>query len=143
VTCGGSTRIYVSTRTLCPDIGTAESVGFYDSFLRDRVLGPLTLNYDDPLRPKFRPSTPIVSLDCDISTSRKLDLAIDQEICIIPETEGDVGQLQLARQVKDALDDFEKFSLKRSEGRSKGYLGKFTILVGDEVPACPCCGLRK
>lgn len=60
------------------------------------------------------------------------------ELCISPKTQGDEGQLRLAREIKEALETFRQRNKKHAEK----HLQKFRILVGDEIPPCPCCGSR-
>ena len=60
------------------------------------------------------------------------------EICLV-STEGDQVGLDLAVNVKRALEEFHKEVVKR-KGRDRLWQGKVRILVGDEVPVCPCCG---
>jgi len=57
------------------------------------------------------------------------------------ETEGDSEELQIARDVRDALATYEEASQKRDG--TQGYLGRLKIFVGDDVPACPCCGKKR
>jgi hypothetical protein len=68
-------------------------------------------------------------------------MRMELEICLVPEEEGNEGQLQLARDVRDALDAFERAS-KELDG-SEEYIGRLKILVGDDIPACPCCGRKR
>jgi hypothetical protein len=62
------------------------------------------------------------------------------ELCLVPSVEGNEAELKLAMDVRDAWERFEK-ALKKKDGR-EGYLGRLKIYVGDESPACPCCGGR-
>ena len=62
------------------------------------------------------------------------------EICIAPETPGDEGQLQLALDIQEALRTYEEAS--QAKDGTNGYQGTIKIIVGDDIPACPCCGGR-
>jgi hypothetical protein len=61
-------------------------------------------------------------------------------LCLVPVKLGDEEQLQVAQRIRTALEDYQKAEAKNQE-YAKACLGKITILVGDEVPACPCCGM--
>jgi hypothetical protein len=63
------------------------------------------------------------------------------ELCLVPSGEGNEMELQLARDVRDAWEKFER-ALQNKGGR-EGYTGRLKIYVGDESPACPCCGGRR
>ena len=63
------------------------------------------------------------------------------ELCLVPSNRGGVMELQLARDVRDAWEKFER-ALQNKGGR-EGYTGRLKIYIGDECPACPCCGGRK
>jgi hypothetical protein len=63
------------------------------------------------------------------------------ELCLVPSVEGHEMELLLARDVRDAWEKFER-SLQSKGGR-EGFTGRLKIYVGDESPACPCCGGRK
>jgi len=60
------------------------------------------------------------------------------EICLV-STEGDQVGLDLAVEVKRVLEEFHEEVVKR-KGKNRLWKGKVRILVGDEVPVCPCCG---
>jgi len=60
------------------------------------------------------------------------------EICLV-STEGDQAGLDLAVSFKRALEEFHEEVVKR-KGKNRLWKGKVRILVGDEVPVCPCCG---
>jgi hypothetical protein len=60
------------------------------------------------------------------------------EICLV-STEGDQVGLDLAVKVKRVLEEFHEEVVKR-KGKDRLWKGKVRILVGDEVPVCPCCG---
>jgi hypothetical protein len=63
------------------------------------------------------------------------------EICIAPETPGDEGQLQLALDIQEALRRYEEAS--QAKDGMNGYQGTLKIIVGDDIPACACCGGRR
>lgn len=65
----------------------------------------------------------------------------DIELCIVPEIVGYEYQLELARDLKAALEVYEKAS--QAKNGSVGYVGKFRIMVDGDIPACPCCGGRR
>jgi hypothetical protein len=201
------TRIYTTTSALQKSLRDAKR-----GFGRDLLIGFLYFSYNSQLKPEFRlPTLPLGDLT-------RLEL----EICLMPENEGDEEQLQLAKDVKDALERFaeghkrkdepkedlgkarevrpslkkvemgsrkksrpnenlgkardvgealERFErgFKRKDGPNgdlsttrdardaleriaegskkkdepNKYLGKIKIIVGDDVPACPCCGARE
>jgi hypothetical protein len=60
------------------------------------------------------------------------------EICIAPETPGDEGQLQLALDIQEALRIYEEAS--QAKDGTNGYQGTIKIIVGEDIPPCPCCG---
>jgi len=139
-------RIYVSTQV------------FKKRFIREQfVVGNLCLDYGDRTKPVFRPHHPhefpdhpdSVELAGLLRRIRAIDPAEETaqlmrknlEICLVPETEGDSEELQIARDVRDALATYEEASQKRDG--TQGYLGRLKIFVGDDVPACPCCGKKR
>jgi hypothetical protein len=63
------------------------------------------------------------------------------ELCLVPSVAGNEMELLLARDVRDAWEKFER-ALQNRGGR-EGYTGRLKIYVGDESPACPCCGGRR
>jgi hypothetical protein len=63
------------------------------------------------------------------------------ELCLVTSDEGNEMELRLARNVRDAWGKFER-ALQNKDGR-EGYTGRLKIYVGDECPACPCCGGRR
>jgi hypothetical protein len=120
---GRRTRLYSTTSAL------------QANFLRDTIaVGALVLGYDSRRKPVFSQSTRNLRR---CPTRMRMEL----EICLVPEEEGNEGQLQLARDVRDALDAFERAS-KELDG-SEEYIGRLKILVGDDIPACPCCGRKR
>jgi hypothetical protein len=201
------TRIYTTTSALQTSLDDAKR-----GWGGDLLIGFLYLSFNSELKPVFRlPDTPLGGLS-------RLEL----EICLMPENDGDQRQLQLARDVRDALDRFAEASKKKDEpieglGKARDvrptskrnqfvsikkdrpnenlgeardvgealeifergfkkqdgpnenlgnvrdvrdtsevfaegskkkdqpnkYLGKIKIIVGDDIPACPCCGARK
>ena len=58
----------------------------------------------------------------------------------MPYNAGDARELQLAVDIKKALDEFHK-AAEKVDG-TDGHWGVLKILVGDDIPACPCCGGR-
>jgi hypothetical protein len=60
------------------------------------------------------------------------------EICISPETPGDERQLQLALDIQEALRTYEEAS--QAKDGTNGYQGTIKIIVGEDIPPCPCCG---
>jgi hypothetical protein len=67
--------------------------------------------------------------------------SMNLELCLVPSVEGNEMELLLARDVRDAWEKFER-ALQNKGGR-EGYTGRLKIYVGDESPACPCCGGRR
>lgn len=142
----GRTRIYASTSALQEDFD-------------DLRVGDLRLHYDSQMKPVFRMShyhswKPDSDPDfAELSTEMKQNhpmktdamtaflMRKDIEICLVPETEGHEGQLQIARDVRDALEVYEKASQEKQG--TNGYLGKLKIFVDDDIPACPCCGGKR
>jgi hypothetical protein len=143
----GRTRIYASTSALQADFD-------------DLSVGDLRLHYDSQMKPVFRMShrhsysepdsgTDSAELSTEITgiDPMKTDATTaflmrkDIEICLVPEIEGDEGQLQLARDVRDALEVYENASQEKYG--TNGYLGKLKIFVDDDIPACPCCGGKR
>jgi hypothetical protein len=61
------------------------------------------------------------------------------ELCLVSR-DGDHWGLDLALEVKEALDKYRKDVLDR-KGKDRIRHGGVRILVGDEVPVCPCCGM--
>jgi hypothetical protein len=141
-------RIYASTSALQEHSSLGLSVG------------DLRLHYDSQMKPVFQMShrhsysepdsgTDSAELSTEITgiDPMKLDgmtaflMRKDIEICLVPEIEGDEGQLQLARDVRDALEVYEKASQEKHG--TNGYLGKLKIFVDDDIPACPCCGGKR
>jgi hypothetical protein len=141
-------RIYASTSSLQEHSSLGLSVG------------DLRLHYDSQMKPVFQMShrhsysepdsgTDSAELSTEITgiDPMKLDgmtaflMRKDIEICLVPEIEGDEGQLQLARDVRDALEVYEKASQEKHG--TNGYLGKLKIFVDDDIPACPCCGGKR
>lgn len=66
---------------------------------------------------------------------------VNLEICLVPHKEGDDEQLQLAVDVRDALDKFHK-AAQKANGTDE-HSGVLRIFVGDDIPPCPCCGRRR
>jgi hypothetical protein len=139
----GRTRIYASTSALQGDFD-------------DLSVGDLRLHYDSQMKPVFRMShrhssrpdsgpnfaelsTEMTPMKPDSRTA--FLMRKDIEICLVPEIEGDEGQLQLARDVRDALEVYEKASQEKYG--TNGYFGKLKIFVDDDIPACPCCGGKR
>lgn len=110
-------RFYVTTETF----GT---IDFGEFFMRRFPVGYLC-----PRNPVF--FIPLHRYQDDLG-------APDLELCISPKTQGDEGQLRLAREIKEALETFRQ----RNKKYAKKHLQKFRILVGDEIPPCPCCGSK-
>lgn len=118
---------------------------------RDIELHSLSLCYDSRMKPFFQAPAPIYpsynsglevdSLSSVASGSDGRDhylQKVNLEICLSPEVEGDSGQLELARDIKEALEKYEKAS-QEADG-NRGHMGKLKIIVGDDIPPCPCCG---
>jgi hypothetical protein len=137
----GPTRIYTTTKDL-------KRLGI----LRNLELLVLSLCFDIEKKPFFRSRTPIRNSDSasgsapswsSIYGSGKRESALQNvhlEICLVPYKEGNAGQLQLAKDIKEALDNFHG-AAKEVDG-TDGHWGVLKILVGDEIPPCPCCGRR-
>jgi hypothetical protein len=158
------TRVYVTTDALQGKFRSDALRGRGSTL----TVGGLELGYDIGMKPVFRLPTPPPDPDSDSeddfdrvsniglsainlfsSTRRAHPLGVvppaflerDLEICLRPRITGDEGQLQLARDVRDALTRFEEAS--REKDGTNGYRGILKILVDDEIPACPCCGAKK
>jgi hypothetical protein len=116
-----SARLYTTTSELQASFDHAmEGYGY------DLLMGSLYFGYNSQMKPEFRLTTP------PIHHRAQFDL----EICLLPEIEGDEGQLKLARDIRNALERFQK--------TPEGKIGaRMKIFVGDDIPACPCCGGRK
>ena len=148
-----NTRIYASTMELYCLIRSDLRV------LRFLTVGFVSLGEVDG-KPVFRKT-------CEPIGGLK---GLELEICLVPAFEGDEEQIQLARDVKDEWKRFsetlrkndgfyegllkksrslggasEKYYEKRAkqEVELKKYIGNIKFLVGDEIPACPCCGRRR
>ena len=65
-----------------------------------------------------------------------LTTSLDKEIYSTSSCE---DELELARRTKEALELYCQNLAKRKEW-AKRALDKIKIYVGDEIPACPCCG---
>jgi hypothetical protein len=115
------TRIYTTTTELRTCLSDAMK-----GYGGDLLVGCLYFSYNSQMKPEFCLTTPPLHHV----------LRFDLEICLMPETEGDEGQLKLARDVRNALETFKKASKEQDRPRMK-------ILVGDDIPACPCCGGRR
>jgi len=77
-----------------------------------------------------REATPDTILELCLTTS------LDEEIYSTSSCE---NELELARRTKEALELYCQDLVDREEW-AKRALGKIRIYVGDEIPACPCCG---
>jgi hypothetical protein len=138
----GPTRIYTTTKYL-------DMLGGR----RYLELLVLVLCFDRLSGPFFRSRTPLRASDAasgstpswsSIHGSGMREAALKKvnlEICLVPDKEGDAGHLQLAIDIKDALDKFHKAA--RELDGTDGHWGVLKILVGDDIPPCPCCGLRR
>jgi hypothetical protein len=73
--------------------------------------------------------------NCSEELFDALDIIV--ELCIVTE-EGDTEQHELAMKVKGAYERYVDHTAK-SKGPPCG--GELRILVGDQVPVCPCCGV--
>jgi hypothetical protein len=60
------------------------------------------------------------------------------ELCLVSR-DGDQSGLDLALKVKEALEKYREDVLARKE-KDRIRQGEVRILVGDEIPVCPCCG---
>lgn len=126
-----SMRVYTTTKAFGDVIrGYSESLGglalvynVQDNFVLNIRPVDDSDNSDDLRSPigRYKPMTP------------------DLEFCITSEIAGDKQQLQFARGIKEALENFRQRDESTKE-YAEEFLGKFKILVGDEVPPCPCCG---
>lgn len=143
----GRNRIYVSTSAL------------QEAHSESTNLGSLCLAFDNRRKPVFR--LPSDESQSQFNEASNADIwAIlkgayptypdaqqahlmrkDLEICLVPEVDGDERQLKMAREVRDALELYERTSQQKYG--TKGYLGKLKIVVGDDIPACACCGARR
>ena len=76
-----------------------------------------------------------------VSSSLAKDTIECLEICIIPEIDGDEEHVRLAQEIGEAIERFQE----SAEGlkRMKGLSYTFKCFVGDDIPACPCCGSRR
>lgn len=143
------TRFYTTIKDLQIALSRPNSM---DSLWSVR-LGPLSLHLDSQRQPVFRAVSvdPALSSATDHVNGFGSDFESDMynaylakkvwKICLLPEIEGDEGELKLARDVRDALTKYEEAS--QTKDKTNGYLGKFEILVGDDIPACACCGGRR
>ena len=115
------TRIYITTIEL-----QACLIDATEGFVRDLLMGSLYFRYNTQMRPEFRLTSPPLHHV----------IQFDLEICLLPENEGNQGQLNLGKDVRDALEKYQKASKGKDGERMK-------ILVGDDIPPCPCCGGRR
>jgi hypothetical protein len=132
----GPTRVYATTKDL-------NKFGIHLDLL------VLSLCFDREKNPFFRSRTPIRDSEAasgsatswsSIYGSGRHEAALQKvnlEICLVPR---DAGHLQLAMDIKDALDKFHE-AAKKVDG-TDGHWGVLKILVGDDIPPCPCCGRR-
>ena len=132
------TRLYMNTDPVDANV-------FSMAFGRD--LGPLSVAWDYPHHLRFRP----ITFDSEDGNDdedkeeglRRLNLLATREleICITPTIEGSEIQMQVARQAKEAVDTF----CQQEENKEyvDKFLAKYRVLVGDEIPACPCCESRR
>ena len=60
------------------------------------------------------------------------------ELCLVSR-DGDYLLLDLAVKVKHALEKYREDMLRRQEN-DRIRQGVVRILVGEEIPVCPCCG---
>jgi hypothetical protein len=133
----GPTRVYATTKDL-------------NKFGNHLELLVLSLCFDREKKPFFRSRTPIRDSEAasgsatswsSIHGSGRREAALQKvnlEICLVSR---DAGHLQLAMDIKDALDKFHK-AARKVDG-TDGHWGVLKILVGDDFPPCPCCGRRK
>jgi hypothetical protein len=140
------TRIYVTTSQL----PGGHSRAGRRNYASDIPLGILRFAYDRSMKAVIRLSTSDFDSESDDGSINRpptysepdgSDSKIDLEICIVPEIEGHQGQLWLAREVRDALASFEQASLEKDG--TLGYPGRIKFFVGDDIPACPCCGSKR
>jgi hypothetical protein len=121
-------RVYFDTWRLYTELET----GIY--------FGKVYLAYEDS-----ETTVPVVKQNSDPESQRdatQLAIIYDVEICLVTSPDAPEDELQLARDVKSAVDDYHDTAAE-SEDMVKGYRGEIKIFTGDEVPACPCCGMRK
>jgi hypothetical protein len=69
------------------------------------------------------------------------------ELCIIPDRrylfeECTARQLVIARQIKQVLERYHHDTAKTKDYAMR-TLGKIKIYTAEDMPACPCCGLRE
>jgi hypothetical protein len=138
----GPTRIYTTTKYL-------DKLGGH----RYLELLVLSLCLDRLKKPFFRSRTP--TRDSDVASgstpswssiygSGRRESALQKvnlEICLAPYQKGGAEHIQLAVDIKNALDKFHK-AAKMVDG-TVGHWGVLKIFVGDDIPPCPCCGLRR
>lgn len=62
------------------------------------------------------------------------------EICLVSRA-GDEAGRALAMKVKKALEEFHEEVVER-KGKDRLWKGTVTILLGDQISRCPCCGMR-
>lgn len=88
---------------------------------------------------------PVFTIDTTLASFTSLEEHFwsmrDVELCIAPMIPGDEGQLRLSEAIKDAAQSFRQRD-KTTREHADRYWKNFRILVGDEIPACPCCGSR-
>lgn len=63
---------------------------------------------------------------------------IGVEFCLVSK-HGDQAGFDLAVKVKDALEEFHEEVVKR-KGKDRLWKGTVKVLIGDDIPVCPCCG---
>jgi len=122
------TRVYVPTSILERPRGPMR-------YLPDQILdfGNVLFNYNSQMKPVFRPSRQ--------TRAQPFNL----EVCLIPEIPGNAGQLYMAKEFRDALEAYMEApqeATQEGDGDS-GHMGTLKILVGDDIPPCPCCGRRR
>lgn len=140
----GPTRIYTTTKSM-------EKLGVHRYFDLKEIV--LSLCFDRHKNPFFLSRTRSRNSDvapgstlswASIHGSGKRESALQKvylEICLMPHNAGDARELQLAVDIKKALDQFHN-AFEKVDG-TDGHWGGLKILVGDDIPACPCCGRRR
>lgn len=64
------------------------------------------------------------------------------EMCLVPEDAMDETLKQKLRDMKATLEEMIEERTTTKKGVKKAY-GKISILIGDDIPACPCCGSKE
>lgn len=126
---GTQTRVYIPTSTTMwrdfVPIDFGPLILYAD---RDGSLVFKRRTLDDLLEPHYNAGTTAVD-------AKELD------VCIVPAYGGHAAPMAEAGEVKQALETF--CGKRENKAYVEKYLSNYNMLVGDKVPACPCCGSRR